>query len=349
MMNDEFDLMTTVEYGGCSAKLPASELEKLLADIPVLDDERLLVGTDTHDDASVWKVSDDTAVISTTDFFPPVCSDAYEFGQIAAANSLSDIYAMGGTAVTALNLVMFPSSKIPMSVLRDILRGGADKCIEAGVVLSGGHTIDDFPPKYGLAVTGTVHPEKIITNAAASEGEILILTKPLGTGVLTAGKRIGEASEDDFQSALDSMKQLNRRAAEMMQEFGIRCATDITGFSLLGHGMKLARESGVCFEFDSIALPALNGAYELLDYGCIPGAAFRNLNYVEDSISFGADVDYNLKMLAADAQTSGGILLCAPEASAAQLLEELKEHYPSAAVVGRVLPASENDELVIFN
>lgn len=338
--------MNTVEYGGCSAKLPADELEKLLSDIPVLSDKRLLVGTDTHDDASVWKINNETAIITTTDFFPPVCSDPYEFGQIAASNSLSDIYAMGGTAITALNLVMFPSKKIPMEVLREILKGGADTCIEAGVVLAGGHTIDDYPPKYGLAVTGTVHPDKIITNAEASPGDILILTKALGTGVLTAGKRIGEASGGDFQNALDSMKQLNRQAADIMQEFGVRCATDITGFSLLGHGMKLARESRVLFEFDSKSLPVLPGAYDLLDYGCIPGAAFRNISYVEDSVSFAADLDYNLKMLAADAQTSGGILLCAPIKDVPRILERLKMHYAQTSVVGRVLPTDNSGQLV---
>ena len=335
-MDKKFDLMTTVEYGGCSAKLPASELEKLLSDLPVFSDERLLVGSDTHDDASVWKINDETAIISTTDFFPPVCSDPYDFGQIAAANSLSDVYAMGGTAVTALNLVMFPSAGIPLQVLTEILRGGADKCIEAGAVLSGGHTIDDYPPKYGLAVTGTVDPDRIITNAAAKPGDILILTKALGTGVLAAGRRIGEADEDDFQSALASMKQLNKEAAEIMQEYGVACATDITGFSLLGHGLKLAKASNVRLEIQSRSLPVLGGAYDLLEYGCIPGAAFRNLSYVDSHVLFGAGLDYNLKMLAADAQTSGGILLCAPEQHVTEMLKKLRKYYQNAAVVGSV-------------
>ncbi len=341
--------MTTVEYGGCSAKLPAAELEKLLAGLPVLKDSRLIIGSDSHDDASVWKINEDTALISTTDFFPPVCSDPYEFGQIAAANSLSDIYAMGGTALTALNLVMFPSSQIPMEILRKILEGGADKCIEAGVVLTGGHTIDDYPPKYGLAVTGTVHPERIISNSAAVTDDILILTKALGTGVIMAGRRIGEASDTDYQSALESMKQLNRWAAEIMQEYEISCATDITGFSLLGHGMQLAKESGVCLNIDSYALPILPGTLELLDYGCIPGAAFKNLSYVEDNVSFGCSLDYNLKMLAADAQTSGGILLCVKEKNAESILMKLREHYPAAIVIGRVIPHTDGGPYVSFN
>ncbi len=347
-MDTKFDLMTTVEYGGCSAKLPASELEKLLGDLPTLSDERLLVGSDTHDDAMVWKINDDTALISTTDFFPPVCSDAYEFGQIAASNSLSDIYAMGGQAVSALNLVMFPSNQIPMSVLHGMLRGGADKCIEAGVVLGGGHTIDDYPPKYGLAVTGTVHPEHIITNSKARPGDLLILTKALGTGVLAAGRRIGDADEADFQAALESMKQLNKAAAEIMQEAGIRCATDITGFSLLGHALKIARESRVHLEIDSRSIPQLSGAYELLEEGCIPGAAFRNLKYVEAESGFAPGLDYNLKMLALDAQTSGGILMCVPEPSVAVVLEKLKQHYPSASVIGKAAAAADDGKLLVL-
>ena len=347
-METDFDLMTTVEYGGCSAKLPASELERLLGDLPVLTDEKLLIGNDTHDDAMVWKINDETALISTTDFFPPVCSDPYEFGQIAAANSLSDIYAMGGTAVTALNLVMFPSSKIPMEVLHEILRGGADKCIEAGTVIGGGHTIDDYPPKYGLAVTGTVHPEQIIANSEAKPGDILILTKAIGTGVLAAGRRVGLASAKDFQAALESMKQLNKFAAEIMQEVGVRCATDITGFSLIGHAMKLGRESGVRIEIDSTLIPRLPGVCELLEDGCIPGAAFRNLKYVEADTVFAPGVDYNLKMLAADAQTSGGILMCVPEAKVVQALDKLRGVYKSAAVVGRVLPRGSEPEYLIL-
>ncbi|MDC7225327.1 MAG: selenide, water dikinase SelD [Spirochaetales bacterium] len=347
-MSKDFDMMSTVEYGGCSAKLPASELEKLLADIPVLESERLLVGSDTHDDAMVWKINDETAIISTTDFFPPVCSDAYEFGQVAAANSLSDIYAMGGIAITALNLVMFPSQRIPMEVLRDMLRGGADKCLEAGVVIGGGHTIDDYPPKYGLAVTGTVHPERIITNSAAESGDLLILTKALGTGVLAAGKRIGEVLEEDFHGAVESMKQLNKSAAGIMQKYGVVCATDITGFSLLGHALKLARESGVSIEMDSTSIPSLPGAYNLLEYGCIPGAAFRNLNYVEDSVQFAPDLDYNLKMLAADAQTSGGILMCIKEGAAEDALKELRETYQYSAIIGRVKgPNSDGSFLIL--
>ncbi|HAK46603.1 MAG TPA: selenide, water dikinase SelD, partial [Spirochaeta sp.] len=252
----------------------------------------------------------------------------------------------GGIALSALNLVMFPNERIPMDVLREMLRGGADKCVEAGAVLGGGHTIDDYPPKYGLAVTGTVHPERIITNSAAKPGDVLILTKALGTGVLAAGKRIGEAREEDFRAAIESMKQLNKAAAEIMQKYGVRCATDVTGFSLLGHGLKLAKESNVRLEIDSSSIPQLPGVYELLDYGCIPGAAFRNLSYVEAGVKFAAGLDYNLKMLAADAQTSGGILMCAAEDAADEILKKLKLTYKYTAVIGRV-NAQETADAVI--
>ncbi|MBI9101287.1 MAG: selenide, water dikinase SelD [Spirochaetales bacterium] len=336
-MSEKFDLLTTVEYGGCSAKLPPGDLEELLKNIPILEDKNLLVGNDTHDDGSVYKISEDTAIITTTDFFPPICSDPYDFGQVAAANSLSDIYAMGGKAVTALNLVMFPSTKLDLGILKDIIRGGADKCIEADTVLAGGHTIDDYPPKYGLAVTGTVHPQKIITNDAARPGEVLILTKPLGTGVIIAGQRMNETTPEDYQGAIDSMKCLNKQAAVVMQKYGVRCATDITGFSLLGHGMKLGRASGVQLNIDSTKIPALSGALDLLELGCIPGASFRNLKYTESSVYFGDSLDYNLKMLCADAQTSGGILMCAPADKADEMVKELKEFYPWAEVIGEIV------------
>ena len=334
-MSVPFDLLTTVESGGCSAKLPPGELDELLKDLPILKRDELLVGSETHDDASVWRISDETAIITTTDFFPPVCSDAYEFGQIAAANALSDVYAMGGEALTALNLMMFPSARIDLSVMKAILEGGASVAMEAGVVLSGGHTLDDYPPKYGLAVTGVVHPDRIITNAAARPGETLILTKPLGTGVLVAGRRLGEAGDDDYRGALEGMKLLNREASRIMQRHGVCCATDVTGFSLIGHALKLARASGVTLEIEAESLPALPGARGLIELGCIPGASFRNLRYVEGETAFDAGLDYTLKMLALDAQTSGGILMSVDSSSADGILEELRQCYPAAALIGR--------------
>ncbi|NLP01819.1 MAG: selenide, water dikinase SelD [Fibrobacter sp.] len=333
-----FDLLSTVEYGGCSAKISALQLSEALKDIPRIKDKNLLVDIETHDDAGVYRISDDLALIQTTDFFPPVCSDPIDFGRIAAANAMSDVYAMGGSVLTAMNLVMFPSKRIPLSVLKDILKGGQEKISEAGGVIAGGHTIDDFPPKYGLAVTGTIHPERIITNAAARKGDLLILTKPLGTGVIIAGKRVGLVNETHYKAALDSMMLLNKRGAEIMQEFGVRCATDITGFGLLGHALKMADASGVTFLIESEAVPFFEGAYELAEMGCIPGAGFRNQEFIERNTAFARDLDYNRRMLLLDAQTSGGLFMSVPEFYAGNVLKALRESdYPESEIIGRVV------------
>jgi selenide,water dikinase len=334
----KFDLLTTVETGGCSAKLSASKLAEALKDIPSPRNERLLVGIETHDDAGVYKLTDDVAIIQTVDFFPPICSDPFEFGQIAAANALSDVYAMGGTAITALNLMMFPSTRIPLEALAEILKGGLQKVTEAGALIVGGHTIDDYPPKYGLAVTGIVHPDKVITNAAAREDDVLILTKPIGSGIIIAGKRIGEAKTESYRAALDNMKLLNSKGAGLMQQFGVRCATDITGFGLLGHARKMAAGSKVTLRIHGKRVPLLHGAGQLAEMGCLPGAAFRNQEFIEESCSYAQGVDYTTKMLLCDAQTSGGLLICISEKKAAGLLEQLKNNgYPLSEIVGEVI------------
>lgn len=334
--NPIFDLLTTVEYGGCSAKLSPTELDQLLSRLLPARSEKLLVSSDTHDDAAVYKMTEDTALIYTTDFFPPICSDPYEFGQIAAANSLSDVYAMGGKALLALNIILFPSTKIPMEALYQILKGGQDKVAEAQAMIVGGHTIDDYPPKYGLAVIGTVHPDKIITNAQSKPGDVLILTKPVGSGIIIAGKRINEVSDEHYQSALDNMKLLNEKGADLMQKYEIRSATDITGFSLLGHALKMAKASQVTFKLESEKIPLLQGAYELADMGCIPGACFRNQSFTENDTIF-ENIDYNIKMLMLDAQTSGGLLISCPESRATDLLSELKmSGYPHSTIIGTV-------------
>jgi selenide,water dikinase len=331
-----FDLLTTVEQGGCSAKLPPEVLFDALGRLPVSTDPNLLVGIGTGDDAGVYRLTDEIALIETTDFFPPVCSDPFDFGQIAAANALSDVYAMGGKVLTAMNLVMFPATGIPFEVLHEIIRGGQEKVQEAGGTLVGGHSIADHPPKYGLAVTGVVHPERMINNANGEPGQVLILTKPIGTGTLVAGQRLGQASDSDYQGALDSMKQLNRDAAEIMQEFQIRTATDITGFGLLGHALNIAKASGIGMEIDSASIPALPGAMELIAAGCIPGACFRNLGHVEASADFAPDLPYPRKMLTLDPQTSGGILFCAPFDQAEAILAALAGRgCPHAAIIGR--------------
>jgi len=342
-----FDLLSTVEYGGCSAKLPAGKLSEALKDLPKIVNEKLLVGIETHDDAGVYKLTDDLAIILTTDFFPPVCSDPYEFGQIAAANALSDVFAMGGKAIAALNLCMFPSTRIPLEVLSEILRGGLQKIEEAGAVVAGGHTIDDYPPKYGLAVTGTVHPKKIITNDKAKPGDMLILTKPIGSGAIIAGRRIGEVTDENYKICLDNMKLLNKDGAEIMQVFGVQSATDVTGFSLLGHGLKMAQASNVTFEINSVDVPVLPGAYDLVEAGCIPGAAFRNQEFVSPHTLFEKGIDYSMKMLCCDAQTSGGLLMCVPDWKADECKANLIDKgYDRAEIIGRVVQ-KRNMSLVI--
>ncbi len=281
------DLLQMVESGGCSAKISPRQLEEFLKYLPLPEDPNILVDIDTHDDAGVYRVNNDLALVFTTDFFPPVCSDPYEFGQIAAANSISDVYAMGGTPVIALNIMMFPSSKLPLDAYAEILKGGADIAAEAGVRIIGGHTIDDFPPKYGLAVIGYIHPEKIITNSGARPGDLLILTKPVGTGVILAGQRMKMASEDDVNLAKKLMKTLNFSGAEVMKKYNIKGATDITGYGLAGHALKMARASNVSMELNLNKVPLIGDTFRLVDEGCIPGASFRNLDFVENDSHFG--------------------------------------------------------------
>jgi len=310
------------------------------------DDKDLLVGTNTHDDAAVYKINDEQAIIFTTDFFPPMCSDPFTFGQIAAANALSDVYAMGGKVLMALNLIMFPSQKIPMEVLGEILKGGQEKVSEAGGLIVGGHTIDDNPIKYGLAVVGLIHPDKIITNAKAKEGDVLILTKAIGTGTIMAGQRLGLMEEESsaapsqkrgsYQKAIDNMKQLNKEASEIMNKHGIVCATDITGFGLLGHLLKMAKASNVCMNIDVEKIPFISGATELVEMGCIPGASFRNQSFVEAEKVFVDYHNYEKKMLLYDAQTSGGMLMCVPEDKVVDVLSELRNFYVDTEVVGRI-------------
>lgn len=333
-----FDLLTTVETGGCSAKIPPRQLEELLKDLPLPSDPAILVDISTHDDAGVYKINDETALVITTDFFPPMVSDGYEFGLVAATNSISDVYAMGGTPLVALNIMMFPSSRIPMEVYRDILRGGNDKALEAGVSIIGGHTIDDYPPKYGLAVIGTVHPEKIITNAGVKEGDDLILTKPIGTGIILAGHRMQMTAPSQLEAAVMAMKQLNAAGCMLMQKYGVRGATDITGFGLAGHALKMARASGVTISLDLQSVPLLDGTWNLADQGCIPGASFRNLDYTERETRLTDGLDYNLKMIAHDAQTSGGLLMAVEPGKSSALLKELHEAgHPEAAIIGRAV------------
>jgi selenide,water dikinase len=331
------DLLRFTDHGGCSSKIPPGQLEEILKHLPVPVDPDILVNIDTHDDAGVYRLSDELALVFTTDFFPPVCSDPYEFGQIAAANSISDIYAMGGTPLLALNIMMFPATGLPMEAYAEILKGGYDKAEEAGVRIIGGHTIDDQVPKYGLAVVGLVNPKELVTNAGAGKGDKLILTKPVGTGIIMAGHRLLMVADEELGEAKRFMKMLNKDGAAVMKRYNITGATDITGFGLAGHALKMARASGVSMKIDMRAVPLLGSTFKLVDEGCIPGTCFSNLGYAENFISFSEGMDYNLKMIAFDAQTSGGLLISVPSERAGDMISDLRSAGLSySSIIGEV-------------
>ena len=271
----------------------------------------LLVGLGAPDDAAVYKINDTTAIIQTMDFFPPVVDDAYSFGAITAANAMSDVYAMGGEVLLALNIAAWRDD-LPLELLTEIFRGGADKVAEAGAAIAGGHTVTDKEPKYGLSVTGTVHPDRITTKGGARVGDILILTKPLGSGLITTAGKNGAASESHLQNAIAWMSKLNRGAAQAMQEIGVRCATDITGYGLLGHAYEIADASQVALLFNADALPILDGALEYASKNQIPGGSGRNKLYLDDKIKFTRELPKELYEILFDPQTSGGLFIAVP-------------------------------------
>ena len=296
----------------------------------------MLVGAETGDDAAVYRLNDDTALIVTVDFFPPITDDPYEFGAIAAANSLSDVYAMGGKPLIALNVVGFPAS-LDKEILGKTLQGGYAKAAEAECLIVGGHTVDDPEPKYGLSVIGVVQPGKQVSNANAQAGDVLVLSKPIGTGIITTAGKQGVVDADVLAGAVDNMAALNRPASQAMQRVGVNAATDITGFGLLGHLKSMVKGSGVSAEVNLSAVPLLPGTRDLLERGVAPGGTHRNVSSVNDAVNWHADLTDNDRMLLCDAQTSGGLLMSVPSAKADALIAALREEgAPCAAVVGRV-------------
>lgn len=296
----------------------------------------LLVGAETGDDAAVYRLSDSTALIFTVDFFPPITDDPYEFGAIAAANSLSDVYAMGGRPLLALNIVGFPAS-LDQEILGEVLRGGYAKAAEAECIIAGGHTVDDPEPKYGLAVVGLVEPGKQVSNAAAQPGDALILTKPIGTGIITTAGKQGRVDPGVLQGAVTTMATLNRDAAQAMTKVGAHAATDITGFGLLGHLKSMVQSSGVAAEVTLSQVPILPGVGELLDQGIAPGGTGRNRDSVATAVHWHPDLSDNDQLLLCDAQTSGGLLISVAAAKQDALLSALTAAgTPAAAVVGRI-------------
>jgi selenide,water dikinase len=310
--------LTSFSHGaGCACKLPAAELLPLLADLPSSGDGALLVGSDTADDAAVYRLSDELAVVTTVDFFTPVVDDPYDFGRVAAANALSDVYAMGATPITALNLVAWSLEQLGRDSLLEVLRGGAAVAREAGAALVGGHSIDDPEPKYGLAVTGTVHPDRLVRNSTARVGDDLFLTKPVGGGIVSTAAKRGRAPEQFVRRAVEVMTTLNRDAAAAAVAAGAHAMTDVTGFGLLGHLRELAAASGVAAELHADAVPVIAGALELVREAEPPlaGGTRRNREWVEEVVEWADGVPEERRWLLCDAMTSGGLLVAAPPGS----------------------------------
>ena len=308
------------------------DLSRALAALPIKNDPRLLVGRETFDDAGVFRLSDDLALVQTVDFFAPIVDDPFDFGQVAAANALSDVYAMGGQPLTAMNIVAFPTKDLPLDALTGILAGGQEKVHEAGALIVGGHTVIDTELKYGLAVTGRAHPDFLLTNAGAKPGDKLVLTKPLGNGILaTAGKR-GKLGADSQRVMLDAMKELNGKASRAALAVGSHCATDITGFGLLGHASHIARASNVTLSIDLAAVPLLPGARDAAAGGIATDGGKRNADYLRDMVRWkrGDDID---RALLFDPQTSGGLLVCVSSPRAGDYLSRVD----GAVIVGEVI------------
>ncbi|MEN6316537.1 MAG: selenide, water dikinase SelD [Veillonellales bacterium] len=333
-----------VVCGGCNAKIGAGNLGKLLEGLPKLNSDKLLVGFDSSDDSAVIKLSDTLAIIQTVDFFPTMVTDPYLFGKIAAANALSDVYAMGGMVLSALNIVAFPEQN-DLSILREILQGGAEKVQEAGGILSGGHSIHDRTVKYGLAVTGTVHPAQILRNDTCHEGDHLILTKPLGVSIITIGYSAGEISRESFIKATDSMQTLNKYAMDIIRNYPVTSCTDVTGFGLAGHLHEMLH--GVySAHIDTKKLPYFAEAYEGAKKFILTAGGQRNRNYLENKIDFQID-DFGLEEIIFDPQTSGGLLVTVPEVKVETLMKDLHNNHIPAADFGTIVP-KENKEITIY-
>jgi selenide,water dikinase len=315
---------------------------QVLRELPPMDDPDLLVGADHFDDAGVYRLNETTAIVTTLDFFPPLVDDPYDFGRIAAANSLSDIYAMGAKPLSVLNIVAFPDKELPVDVLGQILRGGAERVLAAGAVVAGGHSVRDSEVKYGLSATGVVHPDRIHTNGGAQVGDVLVLTKPIGSGTLTSAAKAGKIPQSDLAEAIDVMADLNAGACEAMLQVGVNAVTDITGFGLIGHAHEMGQASGVTIEIDSTAVPLLEHALGLAGDGVLTRAHKSNLAHLGDRFMSRA-ADETLVKLLADAQTSGGLLIALPPDRADALIAALKTRNTRAAsIIGKAAPRSDN-------
>ncbi len=304
--------------------------------MPTPANDRVLVGYETADDAGVYQLRDDLALVQSVDFFTPIVDDPFDFGRIAAANALSDIYAMGGTPISALNIAAFPSDRLEGAILESILEGGAAIAAQAGVAILGGHTIKDAEPKYGMAVVGTIDPRRIISNAGARAGDVLVLTKPLGTGILSTALKRGAISEAQMHEAIGWMVMLNDRACAAMLAASAHAATDVTGYGLLGHAGEMARASSVGLHFDSQDVPLMADVMHLIERGIVPGGSEENAAAHARFTAFGPKVSPAMRVALSDAQTSGGLLICVPPVNVEQLARDLQAGENLSAVVGYV-------------
>lgn len=329
-------LTQTVAQGGCAAKLPAGQLRGILSRLESRRPRELLVGNETLDDACLWDLGDGRLLVQTLDFFTPIVDDPGDFGAIAAANAISDVYAMGGLPATALAILAFPARTLPLELAGPLLRGAVEKLNEAGACLAGGHTIEDETLKLGFSVTGFVARDKAWTNAGCRPGDALILTKGLGTGTITTALKIREARAEWVQAAISSMKTLNR-AVDLLEGITVRAATDITGFGLAGHALQMAQASQVTFEIACSSLPALEGALQSLRDGNLNRAHHTNRDYAQGKVRYVEDLDPALRWLTLDPQTSGGLLLSVPASEASRAVTRLRARFPLTAEIGRAL------------
>lgn len=344
-MNNNIKLTTLTKSSGCASKIGPSVLDSVLKNLPKFEDPNLLVGFDKKDDACVYKVSDDKVVIQTVDFFPPMVDDPYTFGQIAAANALSDVYAMGADPALAMNLLCFPSCLDP-SIMGDILAGGYSKVQEAGAIIAGGHTISDPTPKYGLCVTGFAHPKEILTNSNAKTGDVLVLTKPLGVGILNTATKAELLTSEEIKEVTSVMTMLNKYAKESLKDLTVNACTDITGFSLIGHGYELASGSNKSIELFSGNLPILSKALDFAKMGVIPEGMYNNLEYLKEFFRCSNTVSQEMKDLLLDPQTSGGLLLSMPEKDAKEYVSRMELHNPWTRIIGQVTDKTDSSIII---
>lgn len=316
-----------------------------MCNLPKFSDPNLIVGFDTSDDACVYKISDELVLIQTVDFFPPIVDDPYMYGQIAATNALSDIYAMGASPTLAMNLLCYPSC-LPQETVQAILAGGYDKVREAGAIIAGGHTIEDSEPKYGLCVSGFAHPDKILKNSGAQTGDLLILTKPLGIGILTTAAKADMADADAYKLAVENMSTLNKAACEVASRYHAHACTDVTGFGLLGHAFEMADGSRRSIKLFSGEIPVLPTAVELAEMGIIPAGAYTNMNYLYENVKINNSVARSMRDILADPQTAGGLLVSVSVKEANEMLAELQQHTPWARIVGEVVDKTEHSIIV---